>query len=862
LSECWTNSNATFPLWTGFNYFWEPSVVGKSGGVSIYGRSNFKCDKIDINHLICPDAHMEALMILSHTHHSIIITIYRHSSGNFHSFLESLENIFTCKSFNQNYKIIIMGDININILDSSNHSKSYQFFVNSFNFEFLFKEPTRVEKCSATCIDHFITQNQLTNEIDISPCDFSITDHKCFNISIPINNKMKTTTSYQRSFSENNIQNFYLKVSKENWFDKISIINDIDTNIDHFLNMIIKCYNHSFPLSPRKNQNISTPWINKSIKNLVNKKRVLLKRINKHNKPSDRIKLKQTSKCLKNEIKHSKNTFFSKAFVTGSSKEKWNKIRKFAAINDKNVVNSTSLHSDDLANYFSTILSVNEKDPPLQCIDAKPNTFYAFPTSESEILEIILSLKNKKCHHFLDIPLFLWRIAAKPISEPLTFLSNQMFTSATFPTICKQSHLTPIFKKGDNNMPENYRPVSSLHNLSKIFERLLLKRMTHFINLNNLLPDCQYGFRQNFSTKDAVLSLLLKIEKNGSKNLKTCCIFLDLSKAFDKVNHSLLLHNLRMMGFRGLFGNLLESFLSNRSFRTKFNGNFSNQFKITRGVPQGSIISPMLYSLYVSDMQKIGADIIQYADDSTILIPYRHVEDLQEKINIIGERVNNYINSKNLSLNTNKTEIMLFGETHTKTLDFINNKIPVAQHTKFLGVHIDTKRKFHTHAHLSILPNIRKMMKYFYFLSSATSRATKKLLFYSFILPHIHYSIPFILLCDNTLLTLINRTYNKALKLLYSLPLRYPTKDLPSFTNIPSLSSIINKHSAILAHTLFYSPLPAHNIFFIRTKRLNFLLDSHKDRRSIHNHICEVWNRLPIKQKVISTKHAFRKTIT
>ena len=143
----------------------------------------------------------------------------------------------------------------------------------------------------------------------------------------------------------------------------------------------------------------------------------------------------------------------------------------------------------------------------------------------------------------------------------------------------------------------NYRPFNILRNLSKIFERVLLSRMTNFIDKHYILPDHQFSFRANHSTKDAIFSLMLKIEKNLLENKKTCCIFLDFSKAFDTVHHETLLSILHSLGFRGHFYNILADYLSGRHFRVKLNGTFSQYSPISQGVPQGSIISPLLYCL-------------------------------------------------------------------------------------------------------------------------------------------------------------------------------------------------------------------------------------------------------------------------
>ena len=166
--------------------------------------------------------------------------------------------------------------------------------------------------------------------------------------------------------------------------------------------------------------------------------------------------------------------------------------------------------------------------------------------------------------------MFLWRKIAESIVLPVTYLVNKMLQTSEFPTILKKGQLTPIFKRGDANKPENYRPITNLHNLSKVFERIILNRIDYFCENQNLLPKSQFGFRTGYSTKDAIL----QIEKNL---LTKTGIFLDLSKAFDMVEHHTLLNTLDSLGFRGHFHALLKNYLSNRIFSIK---NSDREFRL------------------------------------------------------------------------------------------------------------------------------------------------------------------------------------------------------------------------------------------------------------------------------------------
>ena len=186
------------------------------------------------------------------------------------------------------------------------------------------------------------------------------------------------------------------------------------------------------------------------------------------------------------------------------------------------------------------------------------------PIFTEEILSCFSEMKNKRTKQENDIPMFLWRTIGHIIVKPIWFLVNQMFSQAKFSHMLKMADISPIFKRGDPKIPKNYRLIA-------VFERVILNSITDYCTKNNLLPPSQYGLRSNHSKKDAILKLLLEIENNSLSHLKTCVIFLDMSKAFDLVNHQILLEILNSLGFRGHFSTLLKNYLSGSKFRIKSN---------------------------------------------------------------------------------------------------------------------------------------------------------------------------------------------------------------------------------------------------------------------------------------------------
>ena len=372
--------------------------------------------------------------------------------------------------------------------------------------------------------------------------------------------------------------------------------------------------------------------------------------------------------------------------------------------------------------------------------------------------------------------MFPWRIVANGVTKPLTALVNQMLSSGIFPHIFKQADIIPIFKRGTSDNAKNFRPIAILHNLSKIFENILYTRMLEFADANEILPSNQFGFRKNFSTKDAIFYLFSLIEDNKARNLKSCVVFLDLSKAFDMVNHSQLIKVVESLGFRGHISSIIKSYLCNRRFRIHHENQYSKYMPVNRGVPQGGILSPFLYCLYTHDLCNKFSQTIQYADDCSIIIPYNDLGSLQTIITCFGNEINSYFSNLNLSLNPSKTEIVLFGERKCHSFKFCDENIHSTTNTKFLGIFISNDCKFDYHVTKHLCLKIKMLYSSFYNLRNMISDETKRLLVTAYILPHITYANPFLINCTSKTKSILDITYKKAVKILFRLPHRFPTK--------------------------------------------------------------------------------------
>ena len=474
---------------------------------------------------------------------------------------------------------------------------------------------------------------------------------------------------------------------------------------------------------------------------------------------------------MKDNIRAAKREYYFKTFTSQKNdiKKTWKTIdetlnrrknkSKFPSefiVNNRSIADQKEI-ADQFNIFFSSIGStlsdsIEIDDSTLDFTDYLNNPtqhHFNFNTiTESETLSIINKLKSKNSSGKDEISNKLLKSIKNEIAKPLTIIINQSLKTGVFPDALKIAKVKPLYKKGDNFCLNNYRPISLLPTISKIFERVMFTQLYSYLNANNLLSEQQYGFRSQHSTELACVKLVdyITTEMDNIKKIKTpTAIYLDLSKAFDTLNFNILLSKLQYYGINGISLSLIRNYLTNRFQYVQFENSESDLLEIKTGIPQGSILGPLFFSIMINDLVNSSNKFkfLMYADDTTIYFNLEDfpIENREVLINNELEKVNKWLKLNKLAVNVDKTKSMLFHKRRPVTpIQFsMNNRIiDVVQHFNYLGIMLDADMSWKIHVamvrnKLSRINGILHRLKYIYPQNILIT------LYKSLFVPHINY---------------------------------------------------------------------------------------------------------------------------
>ena len=416
--------------------------------------------------------------------------------------------------------------------------------------------------------------------------------------------------------------------------------------------------------------------------------------------------------------------------------------------------------TNTLFEFFSTVgekyaekfkTTIEETQTYLDRIERSSKTLFLHPYIQNEVEALSKSLPYKTSSGHDNISNVLLKKISNNIKYPLSIIFNKSMLQFKFPESMKLADVSPLYKSKVQNECTNYRPISLLLTISKLLEKIMYKRTYNFLEQTGQLYNRHYGFRTGHSCKNAVSKLLAEIIKGNQEGLYTVSMFLDLSKAFDTLEHEVLLKKLERYGIRGIANNWFKDYLTNRKIRTKCTvastgkTEYSEYKAIKFGTPQGSCLGPLIFIIFTNDLHKQlqHCNSILFADDTTLYKSHRNLKYLNWCIEDDMETIVKWFQVNKLTLNIEKTVCLLFQKQEQSdeiTSKVDNITIQNTHETKFLGIWLDEHLNWTTHIQKLILKLTRNtnLLKY---NQNLMPIHTKKLVYHSHIASHLQYGL-------------------------------------------------------------------------------------------------------------------------
>ena len=398
--------------------------------------------------------------------------------------------------------------------------------------------------------------------------------------------------------------------------------------------------------------------------------------------------------------------------------------------------------------------------------------FHFNELGQSQIEDEILNLNIRKAAGADMIPPKVLIDSVDTLKSPMSHLFNNMVKINHFPSDLKYANVAPIFKNEDNTNKENYRPISILPSISKVFERLIFQQITSYVT--DVLSPYLCGFRKGYSTQHALLRLLDQLNKNLDKKDTVGLLLMDLSKAFDCISHDLLIAKLHAYKFGKKSLKLIYSYLNGRRQRVHINGEYSSWKEILCGVPQGSVLGPLLFNIFINDLFFFvkHSEIHNYADDNTLSIANTNIDIIIDKLQTDINILDAWFVNNGLLLNEKKCKFMIIepssaSRSHTEKLIVKGKNLEEVTQSKLLGISLDNNINMVDHIK-KICTQAGKKLNALARISQYLDEHKRKLLMNAFITSQFNYCPIIWMYCERKSNNYINKIHERALRIAYN----------------------------------------------------------------------------------------------
>jgi hypothetical protein len=728
----------------------------RGGGVALFIREGFAIENTEIYSSNCESVQITKLKITRLNRSYIIVGMYNNHRNNYELLLNALDGLLDTLTENS----ILVGDTNINTIVEDTISGTYGSFVATRGYEHCVTLITR--PVSGTCLDHILLGN-ITNLVE---CHAGVIDTRIFsdhNPTFTSFNVLDREVPKDSSLTEQYIRNlglgyqlkFALELDKVDWTEFYKLT-DPDSALEQFTSRLSYLYNFCFPirsrcgnrlepLSPRTRNKwpntLRESWFDSELRILRRDTDNLHKKYIKYRLPRDKIKYYASRDVYRKNLKLKKDSYYESLTesLKSSPKKTWEFVNKscgrakkqtsITGIRQENVIITDKKMMANIFNgYFDSAGNsgkdqLEDPDFPLSYFLNKIQPLQS-PFTFNEILPYTLTkiLLQTKCSlkgASKEIPSLYLRKFYYYLIDPLTFILNLSIRSGKYPDKLKSAKIIPLYKgEGSRLEPSKYRPISILPFISKLFERCLNKQLSTFLETNNFFSPNQYGFRSGRSTELALAHITDKITEITDRRDIPIGLFLDTSKAFDCLDHSIFDQILTRLGFSELSRSWFSSYLGNREKCVILGNQRSDTLNSNIGIPQGSVMGPTIYLIYQNGLLDIHAD-------NTDISPYGFADDVSNiyslsiskvyecllRLNYYLREISAWYKAFKLKLNILKTKLLIFltqsnGFILPTPLIFDGLELTPSDSVKCLGIILSANLKWTDHS-TSLRPKLR-----------------------------------------------------------------------------------------------------------------------------------------------------------
>ena len=835
---------------SGYKEYSTPTEANKGGAIIYVSQKYNSKPRKDLDKIMTKSRVLEsafAEIVVPNKKNILLGCVYRHPSMILNDFNENFLNILMEK-INDDKHTFLLGDFNVDLMktDDDEYTSTYFDTLTSNLFIPHIIQPTRVTPHTKTLIDNIFSNVPNFSQGTSGNLTITISDHMAQFLMIPLDTCFKPPRieTYKRDMKNFDRENFLLDLLSIEWSEIIQLEKE-DPNISfkQYFTTINNLIDKYMPLKKMSNKEIKQqqkPWITKEILQTINERDRLHKKWIEEKDNVIKTSLHTDYKDIRNKIREdiltNKKDYFKNFFTKNALniKNTWkgiksiihlshnNKSQNISLSVNKKLVTDPKIVAETFNGYFTTIASNLQSkihhfgnDFSYFLKNENPATFFIKPTNNIEVVNVINTFNSSKALGPTSIPTNIFHLIKFNVAKPLVDIINLSFEKGIYIDDLKISKVIPIFKdKGSEMDHTNYRPISLLSNINKIIEKLMHERLYTFLEYHKCIYELQFGFRAGHSTTHALLDLTEDIRKNIDNNLFTVGVFIDLQKAFDTVDHNILLEKLNHYGVRGKANEWFRSYLNNRKQFVSISGQNSSLMEMKYGVPQGSVLGPLLFLIYINDLHQAikYSKTRHFADDTNLLISNSSLKQLKKHLNKDLKTLTTWLKANKISLNASKTEFLLFRHPNKPVnydLKIIldGHRIYPSKYVKYLGILIDPHLTWSYHVK-SLTPKLTRAAGMLSKIRHYVPADTLKNIYFAIFSSIMNYGAQIWGQHDNEHIKRVTKLQDRAIRYINFANYREPPSKLYKHSEIIKFKDNVKINNYLYAHNSLNRRLP------------------------------------------------------